>query len=142
MKNSGMENKFYILTKYIPLIKTDSTGEWIIDKENDGTPEHPIQMPFVAYSEVVHNFIDDVYTFEENNKEIGLNCYGDILRDNNIEWGTDSMKNANVSDLNAQCVLALIMGAVRAERFSDGVLLDLFQSGCILKWLERLNSIE
>jgi len=94
----------------------------------------------VSYSEVVHNFIDDVYAFEENNKEI--NCYGDILRDNNIEWGTESMKNANVSDLNAQCVLALIMGAVRAERFSDGVLLDFFQSGYILKWLEKLNSIE
>ncbi len=86
----------------------------------------------MAYSEVVHNFIDDVYTFEENNKEISLNCYGDILRDNNIEWGTESMKNANVSDLNAQCVPALIMGAARAERFSDGILLDFFQSGCIL----------
>jgi len=52
------------------------------------------------------------------------------------------MKNADVSDLNAQCVLALIMGAVRAERFCDGALLDFFKSGCILKWLERLNSIE
>jgi len=52
------------------------------------------------------------------------------------------MKNADVSELNAQCVLALIIGAVRAERFCDGSVLAFFKSGCILKWLERLNSIE
>lgn len=135
-------NKFDILTKYIPMIRTDSIGEWVIDKENDGTPEHPIQMPFVNNSEMVRHFIEDVYTFEEQNKDIELIRYGDILKENGIEWGTDSMKNADVSDLNAQCVLALIMGAVRAERFCDGALLDFFKSGSILKWLERLDSIE
>ena len=39
-------SKFDILIKYIPIIQADSIGEWVIDKENDGTPEHPIQMPF------------------------------------------------------------------------------------------------
>lgn len=124
------------------MIQADSFGEWVIDKENDGTPEHPIQMPFVCYSEMVNNFIDDVYTFEESNKDMELTCYGDILKDNGLQWRTESMKNADVSNLNAQCVLALIMGAVRAERFCDGTLLDFFKSGCILKWLERLNNIE
>ena len=135
-------SKFDILTKYIPIIQADSIGEWVVDKENDGTPEHPIQMPFVDYSEMVHNFIDDVYAFEESNKDMELTRYGDILKDNGLEWGTESMKNADVSNLNAQCVLALIMGAVRAERFCDGALLDFFTNGCMLKWLERLNSIE
>lgn len=51
-------SKFDILTKYISIIQADSIGEWIVDKENDGTPEHPIQMPFVDYSKMVHNFID------------------------------------------------------------------------------------
>jgi hypothetical protein len=97
---------------------------------------------FVGYYEMVHNFISDVYIFEEENKDMELTHYGDILKDNGLEWGTESMKNADVSNLNAQCVLALIMGAVRAERFCDGALLDFFKSGCILKWLERLNSIE
>lgn len=135
-------SKFNTLAKYIPMIQTASIGEWIIDKENDGTPEHPIHMPFVSYSEMVHNFINDVYTFEESNKNMELTRYGDILKDNDLEWDTDSMKNADVSNLNAQCVLALIMGAVRAERFCEGALLDFFKSGCILKWLERLDSIE
>lgn len=135
-------SKFDILTKYIPMIQTDNFGEWVIDKENDGTPEHPIQMPCVRYSEMVSNFIDDVYTFEESNKDMELTRYGDILKENGLEWGTDSMKDADVSSLNAQCVLALLMGAVRAERFCDGALLDFFKSGYILKWIERLQNIE
>lgn len=135
-------SKFDILVKYIPMIQADSIGEWVIDKENDGTAEHPIQMTFVDYSELVHNFIIDVYTFEESYKDMELTRYGDILKDNGLEWDTESMKNVDVSNLNAQCVLALIMGVVRAERFCDGVLLDFFKSGCILKWLERLNSIK
>ena len=135
-------SKFYSLTKYIPIIQVDNIGEWVIDKENDGTTEHPIQIPFVGYSKLVHNFIEDVYTFEESNKDMELTSYGDILKDNGLEWDMESMKNADVSNLNAQCVLALIMGAVRAERFCDGALLDFFKSGCILKWLDRLNNIK
>ncbi len=134
--------RFDILTKYIAIIQDDSIGKWVVDKENDGTPQHPIHMPFVEYSEMVNSFINDVYTFEESNKDMELTRYGDILIDNGIEWGTEYMKNVDVSKLNAQCVLALIMGAVRAERFCDGALLDFFKSGCISKWIERLNSIE
>jgi hypothetical protein len=63
-------SRFDILVKYIPMIQADSIGKWVVDKENDGTPEHPIQMPFVDYSEMVHNFIDDVYAFEESNKDV------------------------------------------------------------------------
>ena len=135
-------SKFDILTKYISMIQTDSIGEFVIDKENDGTPEHPIQMPFVGYSEMVHNFIDDVYTFEKSNKDMELTRYGEILKDNGLEWDSESMKSADISNLNLQCVMALIMGAVRAEHFCDGALLDFFKSGYILKWLERLKSIE
>ncbi len=135
-------NKFDILTKYIPLIKGDSIGECVVDKESDGTAENPIQMPFVSYSEMVSSFIDDFYNFEESNKDLKLNRYRDILEENGIKWGIDSMEKADVSDLNAQCVLALIMGAIRAERFCDGALLDFFESGCILKWLEKLDKID
>ena len=135
-------SKFDILTKYISMIQPDSIGEFVIDKENDGKTEHPIQMPFVGYSEMVHNFIDDVYTFEKSNKDMELTRYGEILKDNGLEWDSESMKSADISNLNLQCVMALIMGAVRAERFCDGALLDFFKSGYILKWLERLKSIE
>lgn len=53
-----------------------------------------------------------------------LTRYGEILKDNGLEWGTESIKKADVSILNAQCVVTLIMGAFRVERFCDGALLD------------------
>ena len=135
-------SKFDIMTKYIPLIQLDSIGEWVVDKENDGTPEHPIQMPFVNYSEMVDKFIDDIYSFEEGNQDMEMTRYRDILKDNGLEWDFESMKNADVSNLDAKCVLALIMGAIRADRFSEGTLLSFFKNGCILNWLERLRNIE
>lgn len=135
-------NKYKNLIKYLSLLKEDNIGTWIIDRENDGTPEHPIQMPFVNYSETIYQFIEDVYDFNENNKEFELTHYGDILKKNGIEWGSKSMSNADVSALDAQCVMALIMGAVRAERFCDGALLGFFKDGSIRRWLTRLEEID
>lgn len=80
-------NKFETLTKYLPQLGEDEIGTWFIDRENDGTPEHPIQMPFVNYSAMVHHFIDDVYAFNDDNKDFGLNHYYDILEQNGLEWG-------------------------------------------------------
>ena len=134
--------KFENLIKYLPLLEDDNIGTWIIDRENDGTPEHPIQMPFVNYSEIVHHFIKDVYDFEEKNKDFELTRYGEILEKNGLEWGSKSMSEADVSSLDGQCVMALIMGAIRAERFCDGALLGLFKDGSIKKWLERLKEID
>ena len=131
-------NKFEKLIKYLPLLN-DNIGTWAIDRENDRTPESSIQMPFVDYSEMVHHFIDDVYHFNDKNKDFELTRYGEILEKNGIEWGSKSMREANVSTLDGQCVMALIMGAVRAERFCDGALLEFFTDGSIKKWLERLN---
>ena len=47
-------SKFEQLTKYIDALDGDGFGTWIVDHENNGTPEHPIQMLFVNYSEMVH----------------------------------------------------------------------------------------
>ena len=135
-------NKFENLIKYLPLLEDDNIGTWVIDRENDGTPEHPIQIPFVNYSEMVHHFIDDVYDFEEKNKDFELTRYGEILEKNGLKWGSKSMNEADVSSLDGQCIMALIMGAVRAERFCDGALLGFFKDGSIKKWLERLKKID
>ena len=89
--------KFKNLIEYLPLLEDDNFGTWIIDRENDGSPEHPIQMPFVNYSEMVHHFIKDVYDFEEKNKDFELTRYGEILKKNGLEWGSKSMSEADVS---------------------------------------------
>ena len=134
--------KFQSLTKYISLISKDDIGTWIIDRENDGTMEHPIQMPFVNYSEMVDRFVEDVYAFNDGHPEFGLDRYGEILEKNGLEWGSKSMSSADVSDKAPQCVLALILGAVRAERFCDGALMGFFKDGSIEKWLTRLLEID
>ena len=130
------------LTSLLEDLKTDSIGEWIVDKENDGSPEHPIHFPFVTYSECVNRFEHEVYAFEEANPGYGLNRYGEILESHGIEWGSRTMKMADVSKLSGRTVMALLMGAVRAERFCDGALKAFFEDGDIEKWLTRLKEID
>lgn len=130
------------LTDMLDVIQQDEAGEWIIDRENDGTPEHPIQMPYVSYSGIVKKFMDAVYTFDKDHPEYGLNRYSDILERNGIKWGSDSMDVVDVADKDGICVMALLLGAVRAERFCDGALLGFFKRGSIQRWLERLKEID
>lgn len=137
-----MAKKFADLTAFIPRIKDDSFGEWFIDRENDGTPEHPKQMPFVNYTRVVDQFINTLYAYCEAHPEYEHTKYGHTLESLGIEWGSTSMEQADVSDMEAKGVIALLIGAVRAERFCDGALLAFFQEGCILRWLERLAEID
>ena len=130
------------LTKYLIEFTGDEFGTWIIDKNNDGTPEHPIQMPHVNYANTVYRFIHDVSAFVDEHKDLELKRYSDILKANGIEWGMDSMTAAVIENLDAKCVLALIVGAIRAERFCDGALLRFFKNGSIARWLERLQELE
>ena len=51
------------LTKYLDEFTETEFGTWIVDDKSDGTLEHPLQFPFVDYSRVVDQFIDDVYSF-------------------------------------------------------------------------------
>lgn len=133
---------FEMLISFIDKIKDDSIGKVIIDNENDGSFEHPIQMPYMVYSDVVRQFEKAVYNFEEEHPEYGLNRYNSILKNNGINWATNSMSTADVSKMDGQCVMALLLCAVRAERFCDGALSEFFADGSIEKWLCRLKEIE
>lgn len=134
--------KYSALTKYINLLKNDSTGEWICDKENDGSSERPIQLPFVNYSIVVQKLEDDIYKFAKESDEIVPSKYADILNANGIEWNYYSMMNADASVLDAQCILALLIASLRAERFCDGALLGFIESGAVTRWLKRLQELD
>jgi hypothetical protein len=111
-------NKFERLTKYIPLIQDDKFGEWIIDKENDGTTEHPIHMPFVNYSQTVNSFLEDLYKFCEEHPEYEHTRYGETLEANGLKWGLESMEVTDLSILDAECVIALLMGAYEQSVFA------------------------
>lgn len=130
------------LTALLPRLQCDNYGDWIVDKENDGSPEHPIQFPYVRYGSVVEDLMDAIYQFADEHKEMQLNCYSDILEEANIRWNRASMRDADVSGLDGRTVVALLMGAVRAERFCDGALLGFCKDECVAKWLRRLQEID
>ena len=133
---------FEELTAFLPKLQDKNYGDWIVDKENDGTPEHPIQFPFVAYNRIVEDFLDAAYDFIDAHKEMELTHYHDILAESDIEWGSESMKNADVASLDGRTVMALIVGAIRADRFCEGALLGFFEDGSMAKWLSRLEEID
>lgn len=130
------------LTKYIPELLKENFGEWAVDTTNDGTPEHPIQLPFVIYSDVVNALHEDLFSFCAEHPELEYTSYGDILDRNGIDLQTASMKEADLSGLDAQAVIALLVGAFRAERFCDGAILGFCESGAIIRWLQRLEELD
>ena len=134
--------KYSALTKYINLLKNDIVGEWSCDKENDGSSERPMHLPFVIYSITVKKLADDIYKFAKESDEIVPSKYAKILQDNGIEWGYDSMIKADASGLDAQCILALLIASLRAERFCDGALLEFIKSGAVTRWLKRLQELD
>ena len=104
--------------------------------------EDPFQFPFVVFSEMVNHFIDDVYSLVEKSPEWELNHYAQILEENGLRWDSRSMSDAIVDDLDARCIGALLVGAVRAERFCDGALMAFFKDGSIKRWLQRLAELD
>lgn len=134
--------KYSALTKYINLLKNDNAGEWICDKENDGSSERPIHVPFVSYSIAVNNLADDIYKFAKESDEIVPSKYAEIIQANGIEWGYDSMMKADASELDAQCILALLIASLRAERFCNGALLEFIEIGAVIRWLKRLQELD
>ena len=141
--HSQKKEQFAVLTKYInELAEAEVFGEWVVDRKNDGSPEHPIQFPFVNFSRVSEAFVEDFYKFSESHLEYELQQYGDILERNGLKWDNALMRRADVENLDEQVILALMMGAIRAERFCDGALLGFFEDGYMLKWLKCLKAID
>lgn len=138
-----IENKFSALTKYIKDIEElESCGEWIFENKGTGTPEDPIQLPYLKYDELIYNFIEDFYQFSDSHPEYELTNYQFILRENNIEWNLKSMSEVDPLLLESKCILALMMGVVRGERFSEGSLLWCLKEGPMLSWLKRLSVLD
>lgn len=120
------------LSGLIPEIDaTDEYGEWVFGV-----------MPYVSFGPVMCELYDRIYAFEDAHPEYGLTRYHDILAASGIEWGTESMEAADVSGLDGRTVVALLLAAVRADRFCEGALLEFFESGAIRRWLVRLREID
>ena len=134
---------FESLTRFIPLLDREGNfGAWVVDHEHAGTADDPICFSFAEYSRTVSALESSVMSFVDNHPELCLTRYADILERAGLDWGSESMEGADVSALDSKTVMALLVGAVRAERFCDGALLGFLESGCIERWLQRLRQID
>ena len=133
---------FESLTRYLPELANKEFGVWIDGDEGDGTLERPLQVPHVNYSSSIDNFTHDVYSFVDNHEEMGLDNYQGILKENRVKWDADSITSMPIEKLDAQCVIAIILSAVRAERFCVGALLGFFENGSMERCLLRLKELD
>ena len=63
---------FKLLTDFIEMLSSESSGEWV---ESEKLPSGPIQLGYVNYSESVMSFLDALYTFSKAHKNCtGTNC--------------------------------------------------------------------
>lgn len=139
----GSTSRFKVLTKHIGKIaKADVYGEWRPVREKDSIPKHVIHLQGLAYNDVVDSFTADFHSFAMSHPEYQLTSYRSILESYGIQWDMESMRNVDVAALDEHGLLALLMGAIRADRFCEGALLGFFENGCILRWLKRLKSID
>lgn len=136
-----MNTKFDGLIELMEPLKKDEYGIWIADTEYKVTEDDPIHFPYPCYTEVVDELISQVYAFSEGNPDYELTKYGELLEERGLEWGSNSLENADVSSMDAQGIMAMLMGIVRGERFCDGAVLSACKSGSIVRWLERLKEL-
>jgi len=136
--------KYEVLTKYIDEIEhADSYGKWTNPSGENGTPENPQFFPYVDYQQFISAFEMEFYRFRRS-LPYNLGKYQEILEKHEMpeEWGSAQLLELDVSEFDEQSIMALIYGVLRAERLSEGTLLEFLESGCILKWLKRLSEID
>ena len=104
--------------------------------------DDPIRMPFVDYSPAVTELMKAVYAFKTEHPDFELTKYEEVLSSNGLEWSRESMSEADVSDADGNLIMALLMGAIRADRFCEGTLLGFCENGSVLRWLKRLLEID
>lgn len=88
------------------------------------------------------DFYKEFYAFIQLNPAYELHDYQAILERHGLKWSEAAMKAADVAALDEQTVLALILGAHRAERFAPGVLEMFISEGYVAKWLMRLKQLD
>ena len=99
------------LTRFLPELDKAEYGKWVMDRGDDGPSGNPLHFPFVDYDGIVDRIWDAIYDFEKGHEDFELMKYSEILSKSNIERNTQSMKEADVSKLDGQTVMALLMAA-------------------------------
>lgn len=82
-----------------------------------------------------------VYEIELSYSEYDFRNYNSILKSHGIEWSSESMSSADVSKLDIQYIVVLLLGAIRAEQSYNGALLGFLMMAQLIAGLEACNEI-
>jgi O-acetyl-ADP-ribose deacetylase (regulator of RNase III) len=88
------------------------------------------------------SLFDELYRFTDEHEEYRLHEYGTVLEEYGLEWDDISLREADVSKMDAQGVIAILFGACRADHFCEGAFDDFAQDGYVSKWLKRLKELD
>ena len=101
-----------------------------------------IRMPFIDYSELSMDFMHAVHAFVDAHEDFNLRDYFGVLEEAHVALGRESFESAELSRLDGRTVMAMIVAAVRSERFCDGSYLAFLESGFFVRCLKRLKEID
>lgn len=110
------------LTKFLPELERDSRDE--------------------CFDRSVCAFDDAVMLFVEEHSDMELRHYYSILEKAGIKLHDDPMKCKEISTLDDKPVVALIVWAMRSDRFSPGSFMKYCRNGSIVECLKRLKQID
>jgi hypothetical protein len=80
--------------------------------------------------------------FVQSNPDYDLSKYQYLLGKRGVKWTHEGMKAADYASLDEEGLLALLVGAFRADHFAEGVLEEFVSEGYVGKWLGRLKCID
>lgn len=127
--------KYQRLTNYIKIFSdTYCAGKWMIGGEKSEGDARPIRIPFVEYDTKIYDFTRDMNGFMDQQYDKTLD-----------NWGVNPQgkkESIDVTEADDKEVLALITYVIRSERFCDGEMKSVVESGTMKRWLERLREID
>ena len=126
------------LTALLPKLKEKPYSEWYI-REDD--PEGVCQ-PNIEYIAELSDLWEAALRFIRQHPDTQVGYYEMVLEEAGLRHNHCIMRDAATSGLDGRTVMALIVGAFRAEHFCDGALMDFCDRGCFVRWLERLKDID
>lgn len=131
--------KHKILTDYIKELTNIEYGKW---SSGETDSDDTMVMPSVSYNSAVYRFLFDFELFIAKKTDIIHHNYEDVLKQAKIKNNIQDFYNTDINILSSDVILAMIIGILRKDRFCEGILLEAFDNGIILKWLKRIKEID
>lgn len=92
--------------------------------------------------DAIEELIEDINRFVDENPEMGLRSYSDVLEEYGLEWSPESMENADYMKMDGRGIMALLVGAYRGDYFCNGLFDEFIRKGIIQNWIARLKEID